>query len=391
IDGQKELTNLSFRGIQVPTAQLGHQVNVAHLINQGRKFAHKFIFYKMLKNGLSNDQEGILNDIAALNKKFLTETNYNLNHNNNRNIPNVFTKEDKITIENINKNHKDVDLGLIHFYYIAYLPSPNSNVFSTNIGFLFLQHWARIKAGLEVKESPVDVFNQIANEAKFRYILEEPNIRDSDTSIKLMMRDQDTGKSININDLSSGEKVILSLVLAIYNSNNANEFPEVILFDEPDSYLHPSLSQFMLNVLQNVLIKDKGIKVIMSTHSPSTVALAPEASLFRMDRTLGTIVKTTQKEAIQVLSNGILTFEEGIESFNILTKSSKRTVVCVEGKTDIIHIQTAMKKLNRNLDIELINLHDASSLSAFIRSIPATILDNKKILRLFDNDKEGRF
>lgn len=386
----RELNNISLRTAQTPRVYIGNQLNVAHLITTGRKFVHKYIFYSMLKKGLSKANEESLKNVSNLNQKFLEETNYNFSDNRNGNVPNIFTSDDKNLIERILENHEQIDYNLIQYYYITYLPIPNSNVFSSNIGFLFIQHWARKKIGLDVKESPLEVFNQIANEAKFRYILQEPEIREDDSNINIKMLDKDTGNLVNIDDLSSGEKVILSLVLAIYTSNTDAQFPEIILFDEPDAFLHPSLSKFMLDVMQNVFVKDKGIKIIMSTHSPSTVALAPESSLYLMDRNLGYITKTSQKEAVDLLSDGFLTFDEGIETYNLLKRSSKNTIVCVEGKTDILHINAAMAKLNRNLDIDLINLHDAGSLASFIKSIPASILGDKKIVGLFDNDVEGR-
>jgi hypothetical protein len=109
-----------------------------------------------------------------------------------------------------------------------------------------------------------------------------------------------------------------------------------------------------------------------------------------MDRNLGHIVKTNKKEAVNFLSEGIFTFEEGMQSFNFVRNSSKNTILCVEGKTDVLHINTAMQKLNRNLDIEIIDLHDAGSLASFVKSIPASILGTKKIVGLFDNDDEGK-
>lgn len=390
LDGQRELTNISFRTIQTPTVNIGNHLNVAHLVSTGRKFVHKYIFYIMYKSKYEQNNSPTV-DIDALNKAFLEETNYNFNLSSNYNeVPKHFTIEDKSLIDRISAEHNNIDYNLIQYYYIAYLPAPNSTVFSTNIGFLFLQHWARIKIGLEAKESPLEIFNEIANQAKFRYTLQEPIINEDATSIILKMLDRDTKNIVDINDLSSGEKVILSLVLAIYTSNTGGQFPELIIFDEPDAYLHPSLCKFMLDVLQNIFVKDRGIKVIMTTHSPSTVALAPEESLYKMDRTLGFIRKTSQNEAIEFLSDGFLTFEEGIETFKLLKKTRKKVVVCVEGKTDIAHITIAMNKLNRHLDIDLVNLHDAGSLASFIKSIPATILGNKKIIGLFDNDKEGR-
>ncbi|MFQ9317153.1 AAA family ATPase [Dysgonomonas mossii] len=388
----KELKNIVYRNIQTPYVDIGYSLNVADLISRGRKFVHKYIFYEMYKKSLKESDYHLISNADNLNKLYIKEREfqqYNA-HGNINEEPKVFSTEDKNLIERIMANHEKIDYSLIQYYYIAYLPTPNSSIFSTNLGFLFIQYWARIKAGLVYKESPLVIFNEVAKEAGFRYILQEPIISENETNVTIKLYDNETNNLVDINRLSSGEKVILSLVLAIYTSNTDAQFPELILFDEPDAYLHPSMSRFMLNVLQNVFVKEKGIKVIMSTHSPTTVALAPEYSLYKMDRNLGRIVKTDQKEAIGLLSEGIFTFEEGIQSFNIIRNSSKNTILCVEGKTDVLHITSAMQKLKRNLDIEIIDLHDAGTLADFIKSIPASILGGKKIIGLFDNDGEGR-
>lgn len=389
LDGGKELDNIACRTIYTTGVELGNMLNVSYLMGIGKNFAHKYIFYTTLKSESIGQVDPKFLDITILNRKYLEETGYAIGQNQTSNLPNSFTIEDKTIIEAILSSGKKVDYALLRYYYIAYRPASNSSVFSANIASLFLQYWAGKKIGIEVKESPLDVFNQIATEAKFRYTLQEPVITEDSPQVTLMMLDRETGNIVDINHLSSGEKVILSLVLAIYSSNMGSEFPEMILFDEPDAFLHPSLCKFMLDVLQNIFVKSKNIKVIITTHSPSTVAFTPEKSLYKMDRSLGYITKTTQKEAVELLSNGFLTFEEGVETFNVLKKSPKSTILCVEGKTDIAHITTAMEKLGRPLDIELVDLHDAGSLASFIKAIPASILGEKKIIGLFDNDQEG--
>ena len=85
---------------------------------------------------------------------------------------------------------------------------------------------------------------------------------------------------VKFSELSSGEKVLISLVFALYNTKFDVEFPKVLLMDEPDASLHPSMTKQFLDVIQKVFVQDKGVKVILTTHSPSTVALAPEEAIF---------------------------------------------------------------------------------------------------------------
>src|SRR5690606_25065926 len=54
-------------------------------------------------------------------------------------------------------------------------------------------------------------------------------------------------------DLSSGEKVIIGLVLKLFTSEYYQEqltFPELLILDEPDAHLHPEMSKLLLDVLE---------------------------------------------------------------------------------------------------------------------------------------------
>ena len=70
---------------------------------------------------------------------------------------------------------------------------------------------------------------------------------------------------------------------------------ELLLLDEPDAHLHTSMVKRYLEHVQQ--LTERGIRIIMITHRPDTIALAPEESLFEMcqevDRT--SIVKVTSK------------------------------------------------------------------------------------------------
>jgi len=117
---------------------------------------------------------------------------------------------------------------------------------------------------------------------------------------------------LNPGDLSSGERVILQLVLWLYNSQHQNRFPRVLLLDEPDARLHPTMTSMFMDVIKNVLVDRFGVRVIMTTHSPSTVALTPIESLFEMQKAIPRLVKSSAKEtAIGQLTAGLVTVSKG--------------------------------------------------------------------------------
>jgi hypothetical protein len=117
---------------------------------------------------------------------------------------------------------------------------------------------------------------------------------------------------LELNDLSSGERTILRTVLWFYNSKHNNIFPKLFLLDEPDAHLHPSMTRQFIDVLKNVLVDQYNVRVILTTHSPSTVALAPEESLFVMSREQPRIRRPASKaDAIGLLTSGLVIVSPG--------------------------------------------------------------------------------
>ena len=79
----------------------------------------------------------------------------------------------------------------------------------------------------------------------------------------------------------------MSIALSLYVGSNhaeAIELPRVLLLDEPDASLHPSMVRSLLWVVKDVFCERYDVQVILATHSPSAIALAPEESLYTMHR-----------------------------------------------------------------------------------------------------------
>ena len=117
---------------------------------------------------------------------------------------------------------------------------------------------------------------------------------------------------LQLNDLSSGEKAIFRTMLWFYNTKHNNMFPKLFLLDEPDAHLHPSMTRQFLDVLKNVLVDQYGVRIIMTTHSPSTVALAPHDAIFVMAREQPRITRPTSRDAaIGLLTAGLVIVSPG--------------------------------------------------------------------------------
>ena len=81
-----------------------------------------------------------------------------------------------------------------------------------------------------------------------------------------------------LQDLSDGEKTIISLCFASIGESTTSS-KKLLLLDELDAVLNPSLIQTFFSVVKSYFI-DQGITVIMTTHSPATIGLSPEDAKF---------------------------------------------------------------------------------------------------------------
>jgi ABC-type dipeptide/oligopeptide/nickel transport system ATPase component len=160
----------------------------------------------------------------------------------------------------------------------------------------------------KIGPAPWDVLNETFQAAEFPYRVTNPlGSRLLDT-YHLYLEDPQSGLKLRPQDLSSGEITLLGLVLWLYSSKHHGRFPRLLLLDEPDAHLHPSMTRHFLNVLKEVLVDRYNVRVILTTHSPSTVALAPDGSIFEMSRTKPRIKASKSKsDTIGLLTAGLVT------------------------------------------------------------------------------------
>lgn len=296
------MTNIVYRGVQAPTVEVGGKFDWHKLYTAGEMIAQKHLFYKTHESIVPNISEKTTEDLTKAYQESIGFHRGGARIGPDTQIPTI-SQTDIDTIKRIEEEQTGIDYSKDQYLYIAYQPVPPSNVFSANLKFLYVQHWARIQAGLPVAKAPWEIFNDIGKTLNFKFELDEPNIEDKKFEVRL--RDKAKKVFISPDSLSSGEKVIFSLFVAMYSTHSEAHLPELIIFDEPDAYLHPSLCRTLLDVVQKIFVEQHHIKVIMTTHSPSTVALAPSDSIYRMMD--GKMVPSNKKEAIVSLTTGLNT------------------------------------------------------------------------------------
>jgi len=184
---------------------------------------------------------------------------------------------------------------------------------------------------------PWKIINEILERHNLDFCFEGIEKEDfrEDITINFRLLKKSLNEPIPFTDLSSGEKIILGLILKLFTTEYYGQnlsFPDLILLDEPDAHLHPEMSNLLINILKNVFVNKLGIKVIMTTHSPSTIALVEEDDIFQISNFNNTFLKKIAKDdALKLLTSFIPTL-------SIDYKNHKQ--VFVESPTDQYYYQT---------------------------------------------------
>lgn len=191
---------------------------------------------------------------------------------------------------------------------------------------------------------------------------------------------------VNFDSLSSGEKILMALVASIYKSSSDKNFPDILLLDEVDASLHPSMMKNMLDVIEKIFVKE-GVKVILVTHSPTTIALAPEESVYIMNRSgRNRIEKKSKQDALAILTQGFATIEQGLKLFDAITP--KFTIITEGNNTTLISKALELLGVN-DVDIQVgfegkSGKTQLKTLFDFMSKIPRT----NKVIFVWDCDAE---
>lgn len=251
----------------------------------------------------------------------------------------ITKREDEIIkLIEISSGKTFINLGfeevMYHFPEHLFLDSDSIN--NDRIETLFyMYHYRKSMDEKEGKDMtnypapPWDLLNQVFAISNLPFEIDNPtNIKidfdiknlnsffkpDSKYSYSIKLTHTLLNKTIDFKDISSGEKTIMSLAFLHYYAQKKKSYRKLLLLDEPDAHLHPSLTKQFLEVVDKFLIKQYGAKVIMTTHSPSTVGLCDEDSIFIMSQNPTKIEKQTRSEAINYLTSGVPTLSSIIEN-----------------------------------------------------------------------------
>ena len=156
--------------------------------------------------------------------------------------------------------------------------------------------------------------------------------------------------NLGLEKLSSGEKTLFALFMSVYNGEKCQR-PHMIVLDEPDAHLHPSMCKKMIDVLEEFFVK-RGVKVIVITHHPTTVAMAPEESLFLMEKSPANprIRKIEKQTAVHELSEGLCLLDDAKVIFDNM--DNNKLNIISEGR-NYKYIEKAIDLLSPHLKNEI--------------------------------------
>ena len=263
-----------------------------------------------------------------------------------------------------------------------------------------------------------ELFSELKLEYRFKSGINDYFLKDDDFQLNEIPKlyqlkengDIDLDDSRSLLDLSDGEKAIITLIFASFHGTDF-EFKKILLLDEFDATFNPSLTEAFFKLIEKYFVS-KGILVVIATHSPVTISLAPECARFyevfskiKSDSRILSVGKENyaelriankefyekiakQSERIKDL---ILKIDE-FEKFKQKLSESTKPFIITEGFTDIKHLKKAKEKLNIiGCDIDFsfkfpTSGWGSSELKDLLKKI-ATFPQSRKIVGIFDRDE----
>jgi ABC-type cobalamin/Fe3+-siderophores transport system ATPase subunit len=257
----------------------------------------------------------------------------------------------------------------------------NMRNFAQNAITSFINTLSRNK---DEEEYTLADFKNVANVGSERelYLKLMASVMNKESRYKLIDSIEINFGDLSTEDLSEGEKkqILLRTALEVLADEKT-----LVLFDEPDSNIH---------VANKVQIKDmleeyENRETILTTHSPTLTHAFDEQHIYMLKD--GKVEDRNKQEIFSEISNGIWNYQEQ----NIFLSSTKEIILLVEGKHDKAHILEAFKRFRdeyNELDFDIFYADGANNLKQLVLGFSTTDFDlkNKKIIAIFDNDKEGQ-
>ncbi len=200
-------------------------------------------------------------------------------------------------------------------------------------------------------------------------------------------KDNNKEKYIYFDSLSSGEKIIFELICYYFVAKDSDL--EMIMLDEFDANLNPSLAKKYVQIIKE---KFKNIKIILTTHSPSTVVEILPEELFELKESNELKCANNEEGKRDILKRLAPQFvyygEFGV--LESIFNQKYELIVFVEGKNDVSNFEKYLK----NYRYKFIECKGACNMPDLVKTFKVIpffkdLVKNKNIVFLFDFDQEG--
>lgn len=183
---------------------------------------------------------------------------------------------------------------------------------------------------------PADELSELLQQFNLPYRVHKEDVASLVSSQKLSFQLEhiSTGAIVAANSLSSGETTILRFLLAFFEGDPRalrKKDPRILLLDEVDASLHPPMVQTWLEAIHREFVLKRGIKCIIATHTPTTVAVAPGDCIYEKQEGVTAPQKIDRQTAIRKLTFGIPTLSINVNANRqVFTESDVDTMVLNE-------------------------------------------------------------
>lgn len=232
-----------------------------------------------------------------------------------------------------------------------------------------------------------DELDKYYKKGYFKYKLVPPQIFESNYQIAFERFDSSSNSYIHFDSLSSGEKVIFELICYYFASKESKL--EMIMLDEFDANLNPKLAEQYIEVIKEQF---KEIKVVLTTHSPSTVVEVEPNELFELtdSRELKCALNEDGKREILTRLAPKFVYHGEFVILEDVFNNKFEMIVFLEGKNDVKNFETGLtnekyKFIDSNGVGNMYNLISTFKAIPFFKKLAL----QKKIVFIFDFDKEG--
>lgn len=202
----------------------------------------------------------------------------------------------------------------------------------------------KIVMGTEERESIFNEFERIFNGILRGRRLQSLGVNELGL-LSVMTEEVDTRRKVEIDNLSSGEKNLILTCLLIATSISHGG---IVLFDEPELHLNPSVCKEILPFMLNNYSIPRSIQFIICTHSPEILSGAfsnENCSLYHLKSS--TVISHVGRRAIDEVSDALQKLGTSV-SESLLYEGT----ILVEGDDDVDFLEAGFGELLKRHNIK---------------------------------------